>query len=92
MEESEKKISFLLLMRIIIPYSFCYLMALLLRNVNVVFATPLVQDLNITANGLGLMTGMCLFFFAIFQIPAGSFISHYGTKKVQITLFLLKKG
>ncbi|MDN3504008.1 MAG: MFS transporter [Rhabdochlamydiaceae bacterium] len=87
MEETEKKISFTLLLRIIIPYSLCYFMSLLLRNVNVVFATPLTQELHISANGLGFMTGMCLFFFGIFQIPAGSFISHFGTKKVQMSLF-----
>lgn len=52
-------------------------------------APYLFHDLSMTAGELGLTTSIYLLVFALAQLPLGTFLDHYGPRKVQSVLFVV---
>jgi sugar phosphate permease len=50
-------------------YAAGYFLSYSLRSINAVIAPDLMQDLSITATGLGLLTSAYFLAFGLFQLP-----------------------
>jgi MFS family permease len=48
-----------------------------------------VREFGLTAGGLGLLSGIYFFAFALFQLPLGVLLDRYGPRRVNATLLLV---
>jgi MFS family permease len=76
-------------LRLVPAYALGYFLSYGLRSVNAVIAPELMQDLGITANGLGLLTSAYFLGFGLFQLPLGMLLDHYGPRRVEALLLLV---
>ena len=74
---------------VLIPFGLGYFLSYFFRTVNVVIATDLASDLQLTAGNLGLLTSIYFILFAAFQTPLGVILDRYGPRRVQIILLLI---
>jgi len=65
-----------------------YLMSMFYRSTNAVLAPVLREEMGITADQLGLLTGAFYISFAVMQIPTGLFLDRFGPR-VTIALMML---
>ena len=77
--------------QIFVPFSFGYYLSYLYRSVNAVIAPDIVQEFDLSASELGLLTSMFFLAFASMQIPVGIMLDRLGPR-VTNTFFLLFGG
>ena len=75
--------------RLVPAYAAGYFLSYGLRSVNAVIAPELMQDLSITAAGLGLLTSVYFLAFGLFQLPLGLLLDRFGPRRVEAALLLV---
>ncbi|MBK6594516.1 MAG: MFS transporter [Burkholderiales bacterium] len=75
--------------RLVPAYAAGYFLSYGLRSVNAVIAPELMQELNITAAGLGLLTSAYFLAFGLFQLPLGLLLDRFGPRRVEAVLLLV---
>jgi MFS family permease len=78
-----------LILRVFLPFVFGYYIAYLFRTINAVMAAPLVMELGLGADDLGLLTSVYFLTFAAAQIPIGILLDRYGPRRVQSVLLVV---
>ena len=76
------------LFRVFIPFAVGYFLSYLYRVLNAVIAPDLVKDLALDPSDLGLLTSAYFLSFAVFQLPLGLLLDHFGPRKTESTLLL----
>jgi MFS family permease len=79
----------LLFARVTLPFLAGYFVSYLYRSVNAIIGPDLAREFGLTAGGLGLLTGVYFFAFALFQLPLGVLLDRYGPRRVNATLLLV---
>lgn len=77
-----------LLLRVFLPFASGYFLSYLYRTVNAVIAPDLVSSLSLNAGDLGLLTSAYFLTFAVFQLPLGMLLDHFGPRRVEAVLLL----
>lgn len=78
------------LWRQLVPaYAAGYFLSYGLRSVNAVIAPELMQELQLTATGLGLLTSAYFLAFGLFQLPLGLLLDRFGPRRVEAVLLLV---
>ena len=72
--------------RVFLPFVAGYYLAYLFRAINAVMASPLANELGLSAGDLGLLTSVYFLTFAAAQIPIGMLLDRYGPRRVQSIL------
>lgn len=75
--------------RLVPAYAAGYFLSYGLRSVNAVIAPELMQELGITAAGLGLLTSAYFLAFGLFQLPLGLLLDRFGPRRVEAALLLV---
>ena len=75
--------------RLVPAYAAGYFLSYGLRSVNAVIAPELMQELDITAAGLGLLTSAYFLAFGLFQLPLGLLLDRFGPRRVEAGLLLV---
>ena len=78
--------------RLVPAYAAGYFLSYGLRSVNAVIAPELMQELSISAAGLGLLTSAYFLAFGVFQLPLGLLLDRFGPRKVEAALLLVAAG
>ncbi len=81
--------SWRLFLMIFIPFGLGHFISYLFRTINAVIYTELMNDLQLTAEGLGLLTSLYFLAFAAAQIPLGLLLDRYGPRIVQGMMLLV---
>jgi MFS family permease len=79
----------LILWRVTLPFLAGYFVSYLYRSVNAIIGPDIARELGLSAAGLGLLTGIYFFSFALFQLPLGVLLDRYGPRRVNATLLLV---
>jgi len=74
--------------RVFIPFALGYFLSYLYRVVNAVIAPDLIAELGLGPSDLGLLTSAYFLTFALFQLPLGMLLDHYGPRKTESILLL----
>jgi MFS family permease len=74
--------------RITLPFLAGYFVSYLYRSVNAIIGPEIARELGLSAAGLGLLSGIYFFSFALFQLPLGVLLDRYGPRRVNATLLL----
>ena len=75
--------------RLVPAYAAGYFLSYGLRSVNAVIAPELMQEMSITAAGLGLLTSAYFLAFGLFQLPLGLLLDRFGPRRVEAGLLLV---
>ena len=75
--------------RVFLPFAFGYFLSYLVRVVNAVIGPDLVDELNFDASELGLLTSSYFLAFALFQLPLGILLDHYGPRRTEASLLIV---
>lgn len=75
--------------RLVPAYAAGYFLSYGLRSVNAVIAPELMQEMDITAAGLGLLTSAYFLAFGLFQLPLGLLLDRFGPRRVEAVLLLV---
>ncbi|MFZ2326106.1 MAG: MFS transporter, partial [Rhodoferax sp.] len=75
--------------RLVPAYAAGYFLSYGLRSVNAVIAPELMQELGITAAGLGMLTSAYFLAFGLFQLPLGLLLDRFGPRRVEAALLLV---
>ncbi len=75
--------------RLVPAYAAGYFLSYGLRSVNAVIAPELMQEMDITATGLGLLTSAYFLAFGLFQLPLGLLLDRFGPRRVEAALLLV---
>jgi MFS family permease len=81
-----EKIVFL---RVTLPFLAGYFVSYVYRSINAVIGPDIARELGLSAAGLGLLSGIYFFTFALFQLPLGVLLDRYGPRRVNATLLLV---
>lgn len=71
------------------PFIAGYFVSYVFRMVNAVLAPVLAREFDLTAGGLGLLSGVYFLSFALFQLPAGLLLDRFGPRRVNAALLLV---
>jgi sugar phosphate permease len=77
-----------LVLRVLLPFAFGYLLSYLFRTINAVIAPDLIRDFSLTADDLGLLTGAYFLTFAAAQLPLGIALDRFGSRRTEAVLLL----
>ena len=77
------------LLRVFLPFALGYFLSYLFRVINAMITPDLVSELGLGAADLGLLTSAYFFSFALFQLPLGILLDHYGPRKTEAALLLI---
>ena len=77
------------LWRVTLPFLAGYFISYLYRSVNAIVGPEIARELGLTAAGLGLLTAIFFFAFAVFQLPLGVLLDRYGPRRVNGTMLLV---
>lgn len=78
-----------LLARVFLPFALGYFLSYLYRSVNAVIGPTLVDDIGLSAGGLGLLTSAYFIAFAAAQIPLGFFLDSHGPRRSEAVLLVV---
>ena len=78
-----------ILWRVTLPFLAGYFVSYLYRSVNAIIGPEIARELGLSAAGLGLLSGIYFFTFALFQLPLGVLLDRYGPRRVNATLLLV---
>ena len=76
-------------LRVFFLFALGYFLSNLFRGLNVGFAPYLIQEMNLTAGDLGLLTSFYFIGFAVFQLPAGLALDRWGARRTHAILLLV---
>ena len=66
-----------------------YFISYIYRSINAIIGPELAREFGLSAAGLGLLSGIYFFSFALFQLPLGVLLDRYGPRRVNATLLML---
>ena len=75
--------------RVAVPFIAGYYVSYVYRMVNAVLAPTLAQEFDLSAGGLGLLSSVYFFAFAVVQLPFGVLLDRFGPRKVNAILLLV---
>jgi len=75
--------------RVTLPFLAGYFISYLYRSVNAIIGPVIARELGLSAAGLGLLTAIYFFAFAVFQLPLGLLLDRYGPRRVNATMLLV---
>ena len=75
--------------RVTLPFLAGYFVSYVYRSINAIIGPDLARDFGLSAAGLGLLSGIYFFAFALFQLPLGVLLDRYGPRRVNATLLLV---
>ena len=75
--------------RVTLPFLAGYFVSYIYRSINAIIGPDLARDYSLSAAGLGLLSGIYFFSFALFQLPLGVLLDRYGPRRVNATLLLV---
>lgn len=75
--------------RVTLPFLAGYFVAYLYRSINAVIGPELAREFGLSPAGLGLLSGIYFFSFALFQLPLGVLLDRYGPRRVNATLLMV---
>ena len=75
--------------RVTLPFLAGYFVSYVYRSINAIIGPDLVRDYGLTAAGLGLLSGIYFFSFAVFQLPLGVLLDRYGPRRVNASLLMV---
>lgn len=78
-----------ILLFVLLPFGIGYFLSQMFRSVNAVVGPDLARDVGLSASELGFLTSAYLLAFALFQLPLGVLLDHYGPRRVQSGLIAL---
>jgi len=78
-----------LVVRVFLPFALGYFLSYLFRTVNAVIGSTLVDELGLSAGGLGLLTSAYFIAFAAAQIPLGFFLDSHGPRRSEAVLLIV---
>ncbi|MBV8577100.1 MAG: MFS transporter [Acetobacteraceae bacterium] len=84
--------SFVLILRVFLPFAFGYYLSYLFRTISALTAEPLTAEFGLTPSSLGLLTSAYFLTFAMAQIPIGVFLDRHGPRQVQAVLLVIAAG
>ncbi|HEV3008076.1 MAG TPA: MFS transporter [Burkholderiales bacterium] len=76
-------------LRVAAPFLAGYFVSYVYRMVNAVLAPTLAAEFGLSAGGLGLLSSMYFFSFALCQLPVGLAMDRFGPRRVNATLLLV---
>jgi MFS family permease len=79
----------LIFWRVTLPFLAGYFVSYVYRSINAIIGPDLARDYGLSAAGLGLLSGIFFFAFAVFQLPLGVLLDRYGPRKVNASLLLV---
>jgi predicted MFS family arabinose efflux permease len=79
----------LIFWRVAAPFIAGYYVSYVYRMVNAVLAPTLAQEFGLSAGGLGLLSSVYFFAFALVQLPVGVLFDRFGPRKVNALMMLL---
>ncbi len=77
-----------LVLTVFLPFAGGYFLSYLYRSTNAVIAPQLIDEMDLSAGDLGLLTAAYFLAFAAFQIPLGVLLDRFGPRRVQSCLLL----
>jgi len=78
-----------LVCRVFIPFALGYFLSYLYRTVNAVIGPNLVEEIGLSAGGLGLLTSAYFISFAAAQLPLGFFLDSHGPRRTVSCLLIV---
>jgi len=75
--------------RVTLPFLAGYFVSYIYRSINAIVGPELAREFGLSAAGLGLLSGIYFFSFALFQLPLGLLLDRYGPRRVNATLLML---
>jgi predicted MFS family arabinose efflux permease len=72
-----------------LPFLAGYFVSYVYRSANAIIGPEIARELGLTAAGLGLLSGIYFFAFAVFQLPLGVLLDRYGPRRVNAALLLV---
>ncbi|MDH3739040.1 MAG: MFS transporter [Alphaproteobacteria bacterium] len=78
-----------LVARVFLPFALGYFFSYLYRAVNAVIGPALVDELGLSAGGLGLLTSAYFIAFAVAQLPLGFFLDSHGPRRTEAVLLVV---
>lgn len=78
-----------MLFRVTLPFLAGYFVSYVYRSVNAIIGPEIARELGLSAAGLGLLTAIFFFAFAVFQLPLGILLDRYGPRRVNATMLLI---
>lgn len=75
--------------RVTLPFLAGYFVSYVYRSINAIIGPELAREFGLTAAGLGLLSGIYFFSFALFQLPLGVLLDRYGPRRVNATLLMV---
>ena len=78
-----------MLFRVTLPFLAGYFVSYVYRSVNAIIGPEIARELGLSAAGLGLLTAIFFFAFAVFQLPLGILLDRYGPRRVNATMLLV---
>lgn len=78
-----------LFFRVTLPFLAGYFVSYVYRSINAIIGPDLAREFGLSAAGLGLLSGIYFFAFALFQLPLGVLLDRYGPRRVNATLLLV---
>ncbi|MGH8708160.1 MAG: MFS transporter, partial [Burkholderiales bacterium] len=78
-----------LLWRVTLPFLAGYFISYVYRSVNAIIGPEIARELGLSAAGLGLLTSIFFFAFAVFQLPLGLLLDRYGPRRVNASMLLV---
>ncbi len=75
--------------RVTLPFLAGYFVSYIYRSVNAIIGPQIASELGLSAAGLGLLSGIYFFTFALFQLPLGVLLDRYGPRRVNAALLLV---
>ena len=78
--------------RVTLPFLAGYFVSYVYRSINAIIGPELAREFELSAAGLGLLSGIYFFAFALFQLPLGILLDRYGPRRVNASLLLVAAG
>jgi len=75
--------------RVTLPFLAGYFVSYVYRSINAIIGPDLAREFSLSAAGLGLLSGIYFFAFALFQLPLGVLLDRYGPRRVNGSLLLV---
>jgi len=76
-------------LRVTLPFLAGYFVSYIYRSINAIIGPELAREFGLSAAGLGLLSGIYFFSFALFQLPLGVLLDRYGPRRVNATLLMV---
>jgi predicted MFS family arabinose efflux permease len=74
---------------IFIPFAIGFILSCLFRTMNAVLSPELEKSIAMPVSALGFLTSVYFLAYALFQIPLGTLLDRFGSRKVQSCLFVI---